>query len=96
LAVARQADAGRVAVLLAAAADLPLPVVRRAASLRSAKGIVSIAWKAGFSMQTAYALQIVLARLAPGTTLRAGPGNSFPLTVQEMCWQLKFLSGEDA
>jgi len=96
LAVARQGDAGKVAVLLAAAADVPLPVVRRAASLRSAKGLVSIAWKAGFSMQTAYALQIVLARLAPGTTLRAGPGNSFPLTVQEMCWQLKFLSGEEA
>jgi uncharacterized protein (DUF2336 family) len=96
LAAAREGDAVKASMLLAAAADLPLPVVRRAASLRSAKGLVSIAWKAGFSMHAAYALQIVLARMAPGTALRGGPGNSYPLTVQEMSWQLKFLSGEEA
>jgi hypothetical protein len=45
-------------------------------------------------MRTGYAMQVLLARLAPGTALKAGPGNSFPLSVQEMCWQLDFLSGK--
>jgi hypothetical protein len=74
---------------------MPLPTVRRAATLRSAKGVVSLTWKAGFSMKAGYALQILLARLAPGTALKPGPGNSFPLSVEEMCWQLDFLSGKE-
>jgi hypothetical protein len=89
---AREGDAGRAAVMLALAADVPLPVVRRAASLRSAKGLVSLTWKAGFSMKAGYALQVLLAHLSPAAALKAGPGNSFPLSVQEMHWQLEFLS----
>jgi hypothetical protein len=92
---ARDGDAWKAAVMLAAAAEVPLPVVRRAATLRSAKGMVSLAWKAGFSMKTAHALQLLLARLSPGTALRPGPGDSFPLSVQEMRWQLDFLAGRD-
>ena len=64
----------------------------RASSLRSAKGLVSLVWKAGFTMRVAVALQILLARLAPDTVLTAGPGGSFPLAVEEMRWQLEFLS----
>src|SRR6202034_765753 len=92
---AHEGDAGRVGVMLANAADMPLPAVRRAASLRSAKGLVSLAWKAGFSMQAGDAVQVLLARLTPGTALKAGPGNSFPLSVQEMNWQLNFLGREE-
>lgn len=93
LEVVREGDAGRAALLLAAAAEMPLDVVRRAVSLRSAKGLVSLAWKAGFSMRTGYALEVLLARLSPGVALRPGPGNSFPLSIQEMRWQLDFLGG---
>ena len=93
LAVVRDGDARRAAVLLAVAADVPLPVVQRAAALRSAKGLVSLAWKAGFTMKTGHALEILLARLSPGVALKPGPGNSFPLSVQEMRWQIDFLSG---
>ncbi|MGD0431160.1 MAG: DUF2336 domain-containing protein [Acetobacteraceae bacterium] len=95
LAAARDGDARKAAVMLAIAADIPLPAVWRAAMLRSAKGLVSLTWKAGFSMRTGYAMQVLLARLAPGTALKPGPGNSFPLSVQEMCWQLDFLSGKE-
>ena len=79
--------------MLAIAADVPLPVVQRAATLRSAKGLVSLAGKAGFTMKTGHALEVLLARLSPGVALKPGPGNSFPLSVQEMRWQLDFLSG---
>lgn len=91
---ARDGDARAAATLLAQAACVPLSVVRRAATLRSAKGLVALTWKAGFSMKAAHALQVLLARLSPGVALKAGPGNSFPLSIQEMRWQLDFLSGE--
>jgi Uncharacterised protein conserved in bacteria (DUF2336) len=95
LAAAREGDAWNVAVLLAAAADVPLTAVRGAASLRNSKALVSLAWKAGFSMQAAHAVQVLLARLPPGSALRAGPGNSFPLSEREMSWQVDFLNGKE-
>jgi uncharacterized protein (DUF2336 family) len=95
LAAAAEGDGRKSALMLAAAASVPLLAVRRAATLRSAKGLVSLAWKAGFSMQAGYAVQVLLAGLAPGSVMKPGPGNSFPMSVQEMSWQVEFLSGGD-
>ena len=78
--------------LLAVAAEVPGSVVDRAATLRSAKGLVSLIWKAGFSMRVAVPLQSLLARIAPAALLRPGPGDGFPLAVEEMRWQIDFLS----
>ncbi|MBV9249282.1 MAG: DUF2336 domain-containing protein [Acetobacteraceae bacterium] len=91
LAAARKGEAGTAAALLAVAAGVPVSVVERAASLRSAKSVVSLVWKAGFSMRTGVALQTLLAHIAPGAVLPAGPGDGFPLAVEEMRWQLEFL-----
>jgi hypothetical protein len=96
LAAARDGDARKAAMMLAEAAEVPLAIVSHAAALRSAKALVSLAWKAGVSMQAGYALQVLLAKLSPGTALKPGPGGSFPLSVQEMSWQLEFLTGRDA
>jgi uncharacterized protein (DUF2336 family) len=92
MAAIREGDAPKAAAMLARAAGTPLAVVHRAATLRSAKALISLAWKAGFSMKAGYALQMLLARLSPGAALKAGPGNSFPLSVQEMRWQIDFLT----
>ncbi len=78
--------------LLAVAAGVNASVVERAASLRSGKGLVSLVWKSGFSMRVAGPLQTLLARLAPEAVLRAAPGGDFPLTTEEMRWQIEFLS----
>ena len=78
--------------LLAVAAGVDQSVVDRAASLRSGKGLVSLVWKAGFTMRLAAPLQTLLARLAPEAVLRAAPGGDFPLTTEEMRWQIEFLS----
>ena len=91
LEAARRGDPQFATALLAVAAGLPVSVVDRAASLRSAKGLVSLAWKAGFSMRAASALQTVLARLGPDAILPPGPGGGFPLAIEEMRWQLDFL-----
>jgi uncharacterized protein (DUF2336 family) len=95
LAAARAGDARKAAVILAAAACVPLSVVRHAATLRHAKGLVSLAWKAGFSMQTGCVIQVLLAGLPPATVLKPGPGSSFPMSVQEMSWQVDFLSDKE-
>jgi hypothetical protein len=92
LAAARRGDSRYSAALLAVAAGTSVSVVDRASSLRSAKGMVSLVWKAGFSMRVAVALQTLLARLAPDEVLTAGPGGGFPLAVEEMRWQLEFLA----
>jgi hypothetical protein len=77
--------------LLAVAAGTSVSVVDRAASLRSAKGLVSLVWKAGFTMRSAVALQSLLARLAPDAVISGGQCGNFPLGVEEMRWQLEFL-----
>lgn len=92
LEAARRGDTAMAAAVLAVAAGTPFCVVDRAASLRSAKGLVSLAWKAGFSMRAATALQTLLGRLGPDATLPPGPGGSFPLAIEEMRWQLDFLA----
>jgi hypothetical protein len=91
LAAARRGESRYAEAMLAVAARMPVSVVERASSLRSAKGMVSLAWKAGFTMRTALALQALLARLPPDAVLTAGPAGSFPLSVEEMRWQLDFL-----
>lgn len=88
---ARRGELRLATALLAVAAGVPVTVVERAAALRSTKAVVSLAWKAGFSMRVAAALQPLLARLAPDAILRAAPGGGYPLSPDEMRWQLDFL-----
>ncbi len=92
LQAARQGEAAVAVRLLAAAAHVPVETVQRAASLRSAKGLLSLVWKAGFTMQAAGPVQALLARVAPGALLAPDAEGGFPLTREEMRWQLEFLS----
>lgn len=81
--------------MLAVKADMRLAVVERACALRSAKGIVSLTWKAGLTAQTSVVLQVALAHLTPDLVLRPGRDGLFPLTEDEMLWQLAFLDVPD-
>ena len=84
-------DIRRVTALLAVAAGVTIDVVDRAAAMRSAKALVSLVWRAGFSMQTAVPVQALLGRLAPtGILAEAEPG--FPLAPDEMGWQIDLLT----
>ncbi len=94
LAAVRRGEAHMISALLAVAADVPLDVVDRAASLRSAKGLVSLVWQADFTMRAGVAVQGVLGLLPPGEALSSGPGGGFPLSVDEMRWQIALLSRE--
>lgn len=92
LAAVQNAESRRATALLAVAAEVPAGVVERAATLRSAKGLVSLVWKAGMTMRLATPLQGLLARLPPKEALRATAGGQFPLAVEEMRWQIDFLT----
>ena len=89
--VARRGDAGLLGAMLALKASVAAEVVDRAIALRSPKGLIALAWRAGLSMQVAQALQIVLARLPPDQLIAARPGGGFPLSQAEMRWQLEFM-----
>jgi uncharacterized protein (DUF2336 family) len=91
LAAAQRGEARMCTAMLAVAAGVPLPVVERAVTLRSAKALVSLVWKAGFSMKVAGPLQVLLCRIGPDAVLRGLERGSFPLAVDEMRWQLEFL-----
>ena len=77
--------------MLAVATEMPLSVVERAVTLRSAKALVSLVWKAGYSMKVAGPLQVLLCRIGPDAVLRGMERGRFPLAVDEMRWQLEFL-----
>jgi uncharacterized protein (DUF2336 family) len=85
-------NAGKEAIaMLAVKAGVPVAVIERACALRSAKAIVGLAWKAGLTVRTAVVLQVALAHLPPDLVLGAGQEKTFPLTEDEMRWQLAFL-----
>lgn len=92
LAVIRRGEARMCTAMLAVAGKLPADVVDRACTLRSAKGLVSVVWKAGFSVALAGPVQTLLARLPPEAILRETDANRFPLTPDEMRWHIEFLS----
>lgn len=91
LLAAQRGDVHLVKAMLAAKSGVDPAVVERAAALHSAKGLVSLTWKAGLSMQVALALQSVVARLQPYAIIQPQSGGGFPMTTQEMSWQLEFL-----
>lgn len=92
IAAARRGDTRGAAFLLAAAAGVPITLVQRACMLRSAKGIVSLIWRAGLTMRVAGPLQAVLAQLSPEAMLLPGLDGQFPLSVEEMRWHCDFLA----
>lgn len=93
LAAAQSGDARGAIELLAERAGVPVELVEQAAELRSTKGLVALTWKAGLSMRVAVAMQSLLAKAPTSGIIKPGPGDSFPLTIEEMKWQLTFLAG---
>jgi uncharacterized protein (DUF2336 family) len=71
----------------------PVDVVSRAISMRSGKAIVALCWKADLSMRVATRVQMHLAHIPPSDVLRATASDDFPLSKDEMRWQLEFMAG---
>jgi uncharacterized protein (DUF2336 family) len=83
-------DRGLVRHGVALRADLPLSLIDHVLAAHSAKGVTALAWKAGCSMRFASQLQLRLGGIAPNQVLNPRGGNDYPLSPEEMDWQLDF------
>jgi len=85
-------DSAFVRAAVAVLAGVKPRIVERAEDTKTAKGIVALAWKAGLSAEFSVELQTRLAHIQPRAVLKPKAGG-FPLSEEEMTWQLDFLSG---
>ena len=83
-------DRNLVRAALARLTGLEAGAVARILEAGSAKGVTALAWKAGLGMRFATQLQIRMAGIPPSQALYARDGLDFPLTPEEMIWQLEF------
>ena len=84
-------DRGFVIAALALASGLSRPAVQKVVSLASAKGLVAVVWRAGFSMGLAEQLQLRLGRISPDAMMRAANG-AFPMSDEDLDWQIEFIA----
>ncbi|MCH6587079.1 MAG: DUF2336 domain-containing protein [Proteobacteria bacterium] len=75
---------------LALRAGLPLSLIDHILSAHSAKGVTALAWKAGCTMRFASQLQLRLGSIVPSQVLNPRSGTDYPLSPEEMDWQLDF------
>jgi len=81
-----------IAAALVELSGLSSATVMQAVSGRNAKGIVAVAWKAKLPSWVVEQLQLRLCRIPRKDVLTAPEGADYPLTEEEMIWQLDFLS----
>lgn len=93
LAAARRNDVAAAIAALAELSGLEPALIERAARLRSAKALISIAWKAQIPPDAIGLVQTVIGGLPPEAELAAPPGHDWPLTPEEMRAQLRLLTG---
>ncbi|MEA1938035.1 MAG: DUF2336 domain-containing protein [Pseudomonadota bacterium] len=75
---------------LAVRAKLPTVLVERIIDARSPKATMALAWKADLNARTGMKLQERLARVPPNQILNPKSGFDYPMTEEELRWQLDF------
>ncbi|HCK17000.1 MAG TPA: hypothetical protein DHW36_00655 [Thalassospira sp.] len=78
---------------LAVLAGISPEAVSKVLNTHSAKGVVSLAWKAGLPADLAVKIQVKLGHVPPSQTLNPRSGNQYPLSEDDMNWQLEFFTG---
>ena len=81
-----QGDRPFVMAALAVLSGMTLEAVQKIVSLKSAKGIVALAWKSGLPSDQAVQLQLRLARIAPSAVFGGA------LSEADMRWQLDYFA----
>jgi len=77
---------------IAVRAGITMSAMRKLVASRSAKGLVSIAWKAGLTAPQAEKFQIKLAQLPITKVLKATSDGEFPMSEGDMEWQFDFIT----
>ncbi|MGE0254862.1 MAG: DUF2336 domain-containing protein [Alphaproteobacteria bacterium] len=86
-------DRAFVIAAMAYGAGVAEGVIEKAAALQNGKALVALAWKAGFTMALAVRLQTQLAGIPPSGVLAEVEGRDWPLSQDEMDWQIEFVAG---
>jgi uncharacterized protein (DUF2336 family) len=92
------ADAGQRDSIVAALSKMgriDVEVVRKVLGSGSAKALTALAWRAGLGMRTAFKIQCAIMHLRGGDLLYARGGSAFPLSEDDMRWQLKYIGVVD-
>ncbi len=87
-------DKSLILASLSVLTGLSMAVVDRAFTAHSAKGIVSLVWKAQLPMQLAVQVQQRMAGIAPAEIIEAGQNGEYPFTDDEMNWQISSFTDE--
>ena len=80
---------GFVTQALALKAAITVEAVERIVRTHNARALTALAWQARLSMRAALQLQSKLGRVPPRQMLHARNGTDFPMTPDEMTWQLQ-------
>ena len=78
---------------LSVLAGIPPEAVTKVLNTHSAKGVVALTWKAGLPADLAVKIQVKLGHVPPSQTLNPRNGNQYPLSEDDMNWQLEFFTG---
>lgn len=78
--------------MIAVMTDFPLKAVVRACDMKSPKGCVALAWKAGLSAKNAELVQRRLAGIRESDLVKADRGD-YSYSDEELNWQLDFMRG---
>lgn len=83
-------DTEFVEMALAVLSGVHPSIVRRVVESKSPKSVVALCWKSGLPMRLCIEVQKLLARIQPQEILYARGGTDYPLSAEEMEWQLEF------
>ena len=76
-------------------AQLPMPIVDRIIGTHAPRADTSLVWRCGLSMRFARQVQLRIAQIPPKTALMAREGVLYPMSDDEMRWQLAFFGVEE-
>lgn len=80
---------------LAAKSSLPVETIRKMIGTGSAKAVTAAVWKSGFEMRTALEIQKVMGKIPPRELLYPRNGDEYPLSVDDLNWQVNFFTGAE-
>jgi uncharacterized protein (DUF2336 family) len=85
-------DVEFIAASLAVLSGLSVGMVDKIITTKSAKGMVALANRANLSAQMAAQLQMKVSRIPPSSLLSPRFDGSYPLSADEIAWQISFFS----
>lgn len=85
-----EGDRGFVLAAFAELSGIPLDVIDRIIATHAARAVTALVWRTGLSMRFARQVQLRLAQIPPKTAMNARDGTHYPMTEDEMRWQLEF------